>query len=216
MTLIRTGLLHIPILDRAAGETLRRLLHDALPGALVLHESYAAGQRHWIEETLRRWCDEDELDLVLTVGGTLPAPGPSGREIVPEATLAVVERLLPGLPEAMRAYTQEETPLALIDRGVAGIRGRSVILNLPGGEGAASRFLDAVVETLPAILAHLRDDPAAPSLADALNNTTQGGGEKEDATGEPSATEKKPAHGLDAGEFAAFLQRRRREGKDEE
>lgn len=212
MTRIRTGILHIPGLDMAAGAALRHLLREALPGAVVLHESYAADQRHWIEETLRRWCDEEELDLVLTVGGTLPAPGPSGREIVPEATAAVLERLLPGLPEAMRAYAQEETPLALIDRGVAGIRGRSAILNLPGGQGAALRFLEAVVETLPAILAHLRDDPAAPRLADALADTWDDG---EDPAGDSSAAPaQKAARGLDANEFAAFLQRRRGERTD--
>jgi molybdopterin biosynthesis enzyme MoaB len=215
VTVIRTGLLHIPSLDRAAGAALRRVLHATLPAAVVLQESYAAGQRHWIEETLRRWCDEEELDLVLTVGGTLPAPGPSSREIVPEATLAVLERLLPGLPEAMRAYAQEETPLALLDRGVAGIRGRSVILNLPHGAGAAVRFLEAVVEVLPAILAHLRDDPAAPTLADALGNATQTADidlidEAEDA---PDTPEKTPRRGLNAEEFAAYLQRRREEGK---
>lgn len=204
MTLIRTGILHVPNLDMAAGAALRRLLREALSGAVVLHESYAADQRYWIEETLRRWCDEEELDLVLTVGGTLPAPGPSGREIVPEATTAVVERLLPGLPEAMRAYAQEETPLALTDRGVAGIRGRSAILNLPGGAGASVRFLEAVVEALPAILAHLRDDPAAGTLGDEAG-----------AAEDMAVPEKKPARGLDAGEFAAFLQRRREESAND-
>lgn len=204
MTVIRTGLLHIPSLDPAAGEALRRLLHDALPDAVVLQESYAASQRHWIEETLCRWCDEEELDLVLTLGGTLPAPGPSGREITPEATFAVVERLLPGLPEAMRAVAQEQTALALMDRGVAGIRGRSLILNLPAGAATAVCFLDAVIEVLPAILAHLRDDPAAPALADEWADQVA---DEADAPVPPG----KPAHGLDPAEFAAFLQRRRKE-----
>ncbi len=208
MTIIRTGLLHIPSFDPDTGEAVRRLLHDALPAAVVLQESYAASQRYWIEETLCRWCDEEELDLVLTLGGTLPAPGPSGREVTPEATLAVVERLLPGLPEAMRGVAQEETLLALIDRGVAGIRGRSLILNLPAGAATAVCFLDAVVEVLPAVLAHLRDDPAAPSPADELAD------QAEDEATAPAALHK-PSHGLDPAEFAAFLQRRK-EDKDKE
>ncbi len=213
---IRTGLLHIPTMDRTAGAAVRRLLHETLPSAVVLQESYAASQRHWIEETLRRWCDEDELDLVLTLGGTLPAPGPSSREITPEATLAVVERLLPGLPEAMRAEAQEETALALIDRGVAGIRGRSLILNLPAGAAVAVRFLEAVVEALPAILAHLRDDPAAPTLADAFEDVGEETGEDAENADDPSVSpERKPARGLDADEFAAFLQRRRGEAAND-
>lgn len=206
MSIIRTGLLHIPILDYATGDAIRRLLHESLPGAVVLQESYAVSSRHWIEETLRRWCDEEELDLVLTLGGTLPAPGPSSREVTPEATLAVVERLLPGLPEAMRAWAQEATPLALIDRGVAGIRGRSLILNLPAGGGAATRFFEAVVEALPPILAHLRDDPAAAAPADALDDSAQAGGAEPPA---PPTAQARGSHKLDAAEFAAFLQRRR-------
>ncbi len=211
MALVRTGLLHIPEMDPAAGEAVRHLLRAALPGAVVLQERYAASQRHWIEETLRRWCDEEELDLVLTLGGTLPAPGPSSRDVTPEATSAVLERVLPGLPEAMRAFAQEETPLALLDRGVAGIRGRSLILNLPAGAGPALRFLEAVVEVLPAILAHLRDDPAAPTLAGALD---AGGAASSGEEPAASPGETKKVHGLDPGEFAAFLQRRRDEGDD--
>jgi molybdopterin biosynthesis enzyme MoaB len=208
MALIRTGLLHIPALDPETGEAVRRLLHGSIAGIVVMQEGYA-GQRHWIEETLRRWCDEGELDLVLTLGGTLPAPGPSGREVAPEATLAVVERLLPGLPEAMRAYVQDETPLALLDRGTAGIRGRSLILNLPGGAGAAVLFLEAVVEVLPALLAHLQDDPAAPTLADAL--AAEDDSEEKDETGESDPVEPAPRSGLNAADFAAFLKRHKQD-----
>ncbi len=81
---IRTGILHVPAIDEEAGAAVRLLLQTETPEAVVLVESYAADQRiGW--RTLRRWCDEEELDLVLTVGGTMPAPGPSGRQIVPDA-----------------------------------------------------------------------------------------------------------------------------------
>jgi molybdopterin biosynthesis enzyme MoaB len=201
MQVIRVGLLHVPTLDAAAGDAVRRLLAQAAPGAMVLQESYA-GHRHWVEETLRAWCDEHELDLVITLGGSGPAPGPSSREPAPEATLAVVERLLPGLPEAMRAYGQEETPLALLDRGVAGIRGRSMILNLPAGAGAAARFLAAVVDMLAPLLAHLQDAPDAPTLAAALS-----GEEHTPDEPEPDAAPSS-ARGLNAADFAAFLRRK--------
>jgi molybdopterin biosynthesis enzyme MoaB len=222
MAMIRAGLLHIPRMDLDAGAAVRRLLHAEAPSIVVLQESYAADQRHWIEETLRRWCDEDELDLVLTIGGTLPAPGPSGREVTPEATLAVVERLLPGLPEAMRADAQETTALALLDRGVAGIRGRTAILNLPAGAGPAVYFLEAVVDLLPPLLAHLQGDPAAPSLADAFDAGSVEVGEVEEdeaeggdetGTAEPEASSHR---GLNAADFAAFLQRRKQAGPPEE
>ena len=220
MAIVRAGLLHIPTLDLEAGAAVRRLLHAEAPGIIVLQESYAASQRHWIEETLRRWCDEDELDLVLTIGGTLPAPGPSSREVTPEATLAVVERLLPGLPEAMRAYAQETTALALLDRGVAGIRGRTAILNLPAGAGPAAYFLEAVVDLLPPLLAHLQDAPTAPALADALaaesgdlEDEDEEAGERQTGSAEPEAPSRS---GLNAADFAAFLQRRKQAGSSRE
>ncbi len=194
----RVGLLHVPALDLAAGEAVRRVLAAELGAVVFLHESYAASQRHWVEDVLTRWCDEEELDLLLTVGGTLPAPGPSAREIVPEATAAVLERAVPGLGEAMRQAAQEDEPLAWIDRGVAGIRGRTLILNLPAGS-AAALFLTGVVDLLGPVLAHLRDDPDAPRLGEYIAD--------DPAAPDAPPTAKPP--GLDAGEFAAFLRRRK-------
>ena len=193
---IKTGLLCIPTYDEAAGEAVRRVLAGAVAGVVVLQEGTAPMQRNVLEELLCRWCDEEELDLVITVGGTLPAPGPSSREIVPLGTLAVAERTLPGLPEAMRAYAQEELPLAVIDGGVAAIRGRTLLLNLPAGARPAALFLEAIADVIGAVVAHLQEDPAAPAL---------------DATAADAAPEPPGNRGLDADEFAAFL-RRQREG----
>ncbi len=114
---VRVGILTVPEPDEQATQVVQQRLQQRIPDAFFLMDRHVASQRHLIEETLRRWCDEEELDLVITIGGTLPAPGPSRHEIVPEATLAVVERLLPGLPEAMRAHAQEQSELALLDRG---------------------------------------------------------------------------------------------------
>lgn len=193
--MIRTGLLSIPEMDAAALDGVRGLLSRGVPGVLVMQESAVGMQRAWIAETLRRWCDEDELDLILTLGGTLPSAGPAPAECVPEATLEVLDRLVPGLPEAMRAEGQALSPLALMDRGVAGIRSRALIVNLPEGSAAAI-FLEAAVEVLPSIVAHLQGSADAPRLA--------GLGDLPDAEAEPPAIRK----GLDPGEFADFLKRK--------
>lgn len=210
---IRTALLCVPTFDEAAIGAVRQLLHDRLPTAVIVQVEQAAGERNLLEERLRRWCDEDEIDLVLTIGGTLPAPGPSRHEWVPEATQAVSERLVPGLAEAMRRHAAQESPLAWLERGVAGIRGRSFVLNLPAG-AAAFLCLDAVIALLPSLFAHLHEDPAAPRLADELELTFH-----DDAAIMPPSSPDEPSvtttpasssrsTGLNAEEFAAFLQRR--------
>lgn len=163
-----------------------------MPGAVVLAESAVGMQRAWIAETLRRWCDEEELDLVLTIGGTWPAPGPSSSQCVPEATQEVLDRLAPGLSEAMRADAQVDPVLALLDRGVAGIRSSTLIVNLPEGETAAL-FFGVIAEVVPAFVARLQGLGVAPDHP-----------EPETSAGESGS--RKP---LDAGEFAAFLKRRK-------
>ncbi len=225
---IRTGLLHVPQLDAAAGEAVSKQLHQSLRRVVILQESYAASDRRWLENTLYKWCDEDELDLVLTIGGTYPAPGAGSQEIVPEVTLALVERLVPGLPEAMRAFMRDEFPAASLHRGVAGIRGRTLLINLPAGAKAAAFFLEAIVEDLPSLLAHLRSDAEAPTLESILieQDSEQDEAVEHEAqeyeAGEQESqlpVESKPAKptstnkGLNAEDFAAFLQRRK-EGRE--
>ena len=200
---IRVGILTVPVRDDAAIQAVTQKLRQALPRTVVMQESSAPSQRNWIEELLRRWCDEEELDLVITIGGTFPAPGSSAAEIVPEATLSVIERLLPGLPEAMRAYAQEQSELAFLDRSVAGIRGRSCLFNLPAGAAPAALFFEAIADVLGPLIAHLQVEPSAPTLADVLEIEQQ-------TEGEPGVEEALGAgKGLKAEEFAAFLQRKR-------
>lgn len=199
--MIRTGLLCVPQMDDEALDGVRALLRG-VSGVIVLEESAVASQRTWIAETLRTWCDEVELDLVLTLGGTLPAPGPSALEIVPEATLDVLDRLAPALSEAMRAEAQAQAQLALLDRGVAGIRSRTLIVNLPEG-AAAVHWLAAIVDVIPAYVAHLQGDSSAPRLetfAGPLDDVAP-------EVAESSAAEPRTAKPLDADEFAAFLKR---------
>ena len=153
---------------RDASQKIRTFLQQAVPEAIVVLESYAGSQRNWVEDILRRWCDEEEMDLVLTVGATMPAPGPSSLEIVPEATAAVLERHLPGFGESMRAYAQEQTELAMLDRSIAGIRGRTLIVNLPQGAEAALLFLEAIGELILPVNLYLQESPAAPWLSNEL------------------------------------------------
>jgi len=93
-----------------------------------------------IEKELIRFADEMQLDLVMTTGGT----GLSARDCAPEATRRVLDRLLPGISEAARAYGQERTPRAMLSAGVAGLRGKTLIVNLPGSERGVRESLDAL------------------------------------------------------------------------
>ena len=101
-------------------------------------------EREQIAAALRTLADELHIHLVVTTGGT----GLSQRDITPEATLDVVERLTPGIPEAMRWASLQVTPRGCLSRGVAGIRGKTLIVNVPGSEKAAKENLGAVLEAL--------------------------------------------------------------------
>jgi molybdopterin adenylyltransferase len=108
-----------------------------------------------IAARLKAWSDDDGLDLVLTTGGT----GLSPRDTTPEATLAVAHRLVPGIPEAMRAAGLAITPHAMLSRGVAVIRGHTLIINLPGSPKGARENLAAVAQALPHALEKLKGSP---------------------------------------------------------
>ncbi|PLX99045.1 MAG: molybdenum cofactor biosynthesis protein, partial [Desulfuromonas sp.] len=90
-----------------------------------------------IEELLLTWCDREQLDLILTTGGT----GLSPRDRTPEATRAVIEREVPGIAEAMRMQNLARTPHAMLSRGIAGLRGKTLIINLPGSPKAVEENL---------------------------------------------------------------------------
>jgi len=109
-----------------------------------------------IAATLRQWVDEDRLDLVLTTGGT----GLSPRDVTPQATLQVLDYQVPGLAEAMRLHSLAGTPHAMLSRAVAGVRGRTLIINLPGSPKAVRENLAVILPVLPHALAKLQGDPA--------------------------------------------------------
>jgi molybdenum cofactor synthesis domain-containing protein len=132
---------------------------DAVGRPQVLRRLVVPDDRAEIGKVLRAWSDSDDLDLVLTTGGTGFAP----RDITPEATLDVVERLAPGLAEAMRAESLRSTPHAMLGRGVAGIRGRTLIVNLPGSPRGAVENLAVILPVLPHAIALVREDQGPAS-----------------------------------------------------
>ncbi|MCQ2500504.1 MAG: MogA/MoaB family molybdenum cofactor biosynthesis protein [Lachnospiraceae bacterium] len=107
----------------------------------VVFTTIVPDDKKMIEDVLKKCADELKIALVLTTGGT----GFSPRDITPEATLAVVERLTPGIPEAMRAESMRITPKGCLSRSQAGIRGRSLIINLPGSKKASEENIMAVI-----------------------------------------------------------------------
>lgn len=111
-------------------------------GYEVVYTAIIPDEMEQIKAELVKCADELKIALVLTTGGT----GFSPRDITPEATLAVVERLTPGIPEAMRAESMRITPKGCLSRSVAGIRGRSLIINLPGSKKASQENILAVID----------------------------------------------------------------------
>jgi molybdopterin adenylyltransferase len=110
-----------------------------------------------LRETLSTWADGGELDILLTTGGTGFGP----RDVTPEATNLVIDRPAPGLAEAMRQESVKYTPHAMLSRAVAGIRGRVLIINLPGNPRAAVENLQVVLPVLAHAVELLHDDPEA-------------------------------------------------------
>jgi molybdopterin adenylyltransferase len=120
--------------------------------ALVQRSQVVPDEAAQIASTLQSWADSDELDLIITTGGTGLGP----RDVTPEATAQVIERPVPGLGEAMRAAGLKHTPMAALSRGVAGVRGRCLIVNLPGSEKGVRQNLSAVIDMLPHAVELLR------------------------------------------------------------
>ena len=122
----------------------------------VVETHLAPDERHVIEKLLKEIVDEDRADLILTTGGTGLAP----RDVTPEATLAVVERRVPGMAEAMRAASLKVTPNAMLSRAEAGVRATCVIVNLPGSPKGAVECLDVVMPALEHAVALIKGEKA--------------------------------------------------------
>lgn len=137
-----------------SGENIRIMMAQ-LPDAVISAGAIIPDERDQIAATLREWSDEKRLNLVLTTGGTGLAP----RDVTPEATLSVIDRAAPGIAEAMRAMSIQHTPYGMLSRGVAGTRGRTLIINLPGSPKAVKECLEYILPVLPHAINLLTEGP---------------------------------------------------------
>jgi molybdenum cofactor synthesis domain-containing protein len=126
-----------------SGEAIREIL--SVNDARIVNYDIVPDEKELIIEKLIKWADEDSLDVVITTGGT----GLTPRDVTPEATLAVVDRIVPGFAEAMRAESLKKTPHAMLSRAVVGTRGQCLIINLPGSPKAVRECLEVILPALP-------------------------------------------------------------------
>jgi molybdopterin adenylyltransferase len=159
---IRVGILTIS--DRSArgerpdqaGPYIASLIGDQLGWDCSL-QAIVPDEFEQIRDTLIEWADGDRAALILTTGGT----GFTPRDVTPEATRAALEREAPGIPEALRAASLAITRHAMLSRQVAGIRRRTLIVNMPGNPKAVKENLEVLLPVLPHALALLGNDPGA-------------------------------------------------------
>ena len=135
--------------EDASGELLAQLLKDL--GAEIIATQILSDDLDPLTDALKQFADRDDVNLIITTGGTGFAP----RDNTPEATLAVIDRAAPGLAEAMRNETLKQTPMAMISRGVCGIRSGTLIVNLPGSPKAVRESFAVIAPVLKHAIALL-------------------------------------------------------------
>jgi molybdopterin adenylyltransferase len=137
-----------------SGPEIERVLIAHLGEGHTFLPRLLADDRADISAVLCDLCDGERCHLVVTTGGTGPAP----RDVTPEATRAVLDRELPGFGEAMRAASFTRVPTAILSRGIAGTRGRTLVINLPGNPRAIEECLPPLVPAIQECLRHLRGE----------------------------------------------------------
>ena len=158
--MLRAGILTVSdrssqgLREDTSGPELADLLRSH--GVVVAWTAVCPDDEVEIQEILVNWADENAADLILTTGGT----GLSPRDVTPEATMAVVKRVIPGMAEAMRAASMKKTHHAMLSRAIAGVRGRTLIINLPGSPKGAKENLEAVMPALEHAIAKIQGDPS--------------------------------------------------------
>uniref|UniRef100_A0A3Q3BA03 Gephyrin n=1 Tax=Kryptolebias marmoratus TaxID=37003 RepID=A0A3Q3BA03_KRYMA len=157
---IRVGVLTVSdscfrnLAEDRSGVNLKDLVHDpSLLGGMIAAYKIVPDEIDEIKETLVHWCDEKELNLILTTGGTGFAP----RDVTPEATKEVIEREAPGMSLAMLMGSLNVTPLGMLSRPVCGIRGKTLIINLPGSKKGSQECFQFILPALPHAIDLLRD-----------------------------------------------------------
>ena len=126
---------------------------DAL-GWKVVRRDVVPDELADIQRVLKSWADKGNVDLILSTGGTGLGP----RDVTPEATNKVIERIVPGISEVIRAESVKNTPFGMLSRGVSGVRNRCLIVNLPGSPKAVQECLDSIKEVLPHAIELMRGD----------------------------------------------------------
>jgi molybdenum cofactor synthesis domain-containing protein len=135
-----------------SGPLIRDLLKNI--GAEVRYAEILPDEKELIKEKLIKY--SDEVDLILTTGGT----GLSPRDVTPDSTLEVIHRQVPGIAEAMRIESLKKTSRAMLSRAVAGVRGKTLIINLPGSPKAVKENLTVILDALPHAIEKIKGDPS--------------------------------------------------------
>jgi len=135
-----------------SGEAIREIISQI--DARVVDYAIVPDERDIIAKKLTGWADSGKVDMVITTGGTGLAP----RDVTPEATLDVVDRIAPGFAEAIRAESLKKTPHAMLSRAVAGIRKKTLIINLPGSPKAVRECLEVIMPALPHAMETLKGE----------------------------------------------------------
>ena len=136
--------------EDTSGEAIKEVL--APPEYQTVRYEVVSDEQETIAQRMAEWADDPEVDLIVSTGGT----GLGRRDVTPEACLSIIDREVPGLAETMRAETLKFTPMAMLSRSVAGIRGHTLIITLPGSPKAVRETLDVVKPVLPHALELLK------------------------------------------------------------
>jgi molybdopterin adenylyltransferase len=135
-----------------SGETIREIVAQ-LNNSVVKYE-IVPDEPEIISGRLKEWADGGGVDVILTTGGT----GLGHRDVTPEATLSIIDKEVPGIVEAMRAKSLEKTPMAMLSRAMAGLRGQCLIINLPGSTKAVQECLEVILSALPHAVAIIKGE----------------------------------------------------------
>jgi len=141
------------VYEDLSGPAIEEALAALFGGQAQFSRKLVPDEQPQITKALKQLCDDEGCALVVTTGGT----GPSGRDVTPEATLVILEKVLPGFGEIMRTRSFDIAPTSILSRAVAGVRGRSLVINLPGSPKAVRECLAILAPAIRECLKHLAE-----------------------------------------------------------